>query len=173
MTTRASAFGERALSTALYVLGGALVGTMGTFVHRARFDLAGQPVWFGVVLAVVAVASLGVGIRMYLNDRWGAYCYLAGVVASVGFLAFLTPGLSAIVLGDAVGFGWLVASTLIATIVACWPEVPSRRSPRGPRATSAVAPDAGSGAPSATVVGTAPGAPGSSGAPTGEPRNPA
>ncbi|KAB1652502.1 hypothetical protein F8O01_16650 [Pseudoclavibacter chungangensis] len=148
---------ERVTTGVLYVLFGALLATIGTFAHRARFDVAGHAVWFGVVLALLCTVMLTVGVRMYLAERWSSYGFAIGLVLGVAWYSFLGAGHSVLVVADAVGYAWLIGSILIAVVVTFWPRLPARGASDGPSVAdaSAVHGAAGQGGHPASAGGAA------------------
>lgn len=137
---------------ALYFVLGVLVGVMGSFTHRARFELFGVPIWYGIVVAVLCVLAFAVGLRFTSRDRLVGIGFAVGV--SIGVVA-IAAGFdhSVVVLGDLVGTAWLALSILSPYLAALWPRIPSRR----PRATGA--PVASAADPDAPGAPDAPGRP--------------
>ncbi|PPG39546.1 hypothetical protein [Pseudoclavibacter sp. RFBA6] len=119
--------GERILGALLYALFGLIVGTVTTFLHRGRVELFDTTLWVGIVLGLACILCLGIGLRLYLVDRWMTTGFAAGVVAAVGVLGLWNPGSSVVVVGDAFGLAWLALASLIAAACAFWPQLPSRR----------------------------------------------
>ena len=118
-------FLQRVPGMLLYGLLGVLVGLMGSFTHRARFDLAGVEIWYGVVVALACATAFAVGLRRAGRDRSTGVAYAVGVVAAIGFLA---AGLSnsVVIVGDIPGLLWLGLTPLIVFGVAFWPRLPAR-----------------------------------------------
>ncbi|MGO2749027.1 MAG: hypothetical protein ACTIA6_03130 [Pseudoclavibacter sp.] len=124
--------GERILGALLYALFGLIVGTVTTFLHRGRVELFDTTLWVGIVLGLVCILCLGIGLRLYLVDRWMTTGFAVGVVVAVGGLGLWNPGSSVVVVGDAFGIAWLALASLVAAACAFWPELPSRRSGTAP-----------------------------------------
>ncbi|WP_424465011.1 hypothetical protein [Pseudoclavibacter helvolus] len=122
--------GERILGALLYALFGLIVGTVTTFLHRGRIELFDLTLWVGIVLGLACILCLGIGLRLYLVDRWMTTGYAAGVVVAVGVLGLWNPGSSVVVVGDGFGLAWLALASLIAAACAFWPELPSRHARR-------------------------------------------
>lgn len=114
---------ERLLSASVYLVVGVLVGTIGTFTHRARIELFGVTLWFGVAVALLCVACLGAGLRLYLDERWAVRGYALGVIASIVCLSLLRLGGSVLVTDDLASLVWLVGPSVAVTGIAAWPRV--------------------------------------------------
>ena len=119
--------GERILGALLYALFGLIVGTVTTFLHRGRVELFDTTLWVGIVLGLACILCLGLGLRLYLVDRWMTTGFAVGVVVAVGALGLWNPGSSVVVVGDAFGIAWLALASLVAAACAFWPELPTRR----------------------------------------------
>lgn len=115
---------ERLLSACVYFVVGVLVGTVGTFTHRARVEVFEVTLWFGVAAALLCVACLGAGLRLYLEDRWAVGGYALGVVGSIVCLSLLRLGGSVLVTDDLASLLWLVGPSVTVAGIAAWPHVP-------------------------------------------------
>ncbi|MBF4549773.1 MULTISPECIES: hypothetical protein [unclassified Pseudoclavibacter] len=120
--------GERILGALLYALFGLIVGTVTTFLHRGRVELFETTLWVGIVLGLACILCLGIGLRLYLVDRWMSTGFAVGVIVAVVGLGVWNPGSSVVVVGDVVGLAWLALASLVAAGCAFWPALPSRRS---------------------------------------------
>ena len=104
-------------------LAGALVGTLGGFKHQSGVSAttgAGFP--WGLLLSLAMVAAVLAAIRVSFVSRLYAIAAGIGVVAAVGLFALRGPGGSLVVIGNAEGIVWLIASVLIALLVAVLPS---------------------------------------------------
>lgn len=155
MTVRS--LSERLLSVAVYSVVGVLVGTIGTLTHRARIDVLGITLWQGVVIAILCVACVGIGLRMYLPERWVSYGYGAGVIGSIVCLAMLRPGGSVLVTDDLVSLAWLIVPSVVVAGVIAWPDV-RRADAREDRAEAGDGAGDGAGGAASAPAASAPAA---------------
>ena len=128
---------ERLGMFALYGVLGALVGALGSLTHRARIDVLGVTIWFGIVVAIACVLALTIGVRISSRDRGVPIAFATGfLLALVGFAVGYSH--SVVIVGDLVGLVWLVGSALIVGAGIAWPRLaPSRREYADGRAADA------------------------------------
>jgi F0F1-type ATP synthase assembly protein I len=114
---------------------GALIGAVGTVVHRST-----RP--WGLVVALLAVAAAAVAVRAW--SGWVAIIgLLIGLFAVVQVLASTGPGGDVMMpASDAYGWLWAGGAVLLPVLVAAAPrswfaETPLRRSARTPDGTPA------------------------------------
>lgn len=117
---------DRVITGISLVVGGALTGVIGTFLHRARLDVGFGAMWLGIVATLLVVILLTVGIRLYLRARVYVTCFAVGVILAVMALAMFTFGHSAIVLNDLVSMIWAAGAPLVVSLIAAWPRLPAR-----------------------------------------------
>ena len=106
---------------------GALYGAVATVGHRQELRIGDVSLPWGLVAALVGVASLLVGIRLVAGGRGAAAAAAVGIVGMVALLTLPGPGGSVLVVGDLVGTVWSVGPALIAVLVVAWPKLPSAR----------------------------------------------
>jgi hypothetical protein len=88
-----------------------VIGLLGTVVHRGSGSVGSVDVsWWGVALAIVTVAVVGVTVRAWTGLA-GLVAYGVGVVLAVQQLATTGPGGDVLVpAGQPVGFVWIAGS---------------------------------------------------------------
>ncbi len=104
------------------ILGGVVIGLMGSFTHQSV-----QP--WGAAIALSTVALYLSGLRAWGDDRGPAG---AGAIGIAGVSAILAaPGAdgSIVIPANAAGYSWSLGLVLVALIVLAWPRVqrPHRR----------------------------------------------
>lgn len=83
---------------------GVLVGALGTALHRSAPPL-------GLILGIVATASLAVAMRSFMG--WtGLFSSLVGWAVTVQFLALERKTGDILIAGDGLGYGWLLGGIL-------------------------------------------------------------
>jgi hypothetical protein len=116
---------EALAGASVAAIAGLLVGTLGTFKHRAGVSaLTGTGVPYGLVLALAMVAAVLLALRVAFGTRLYAAAAGVGVVAAVVIFGRPGPGGSQVVLPDLVGLVWWIAPVVIALLVVV---VPGRR----------------------------------------------
>ena len=106
---------------------GALYGAVATVGHRQELRIGDVSLPWGLVAALVGVASLLAGIRLVAGGRGAAAAAAVGIVGMVALLTLPGPGGSVLVVGDLVGTVWSVGPALISVLVVAWPKLPSAR----------------------------------------------
>lgn len=132
-----------------YGVFGLLAGVVTTFLHRGRVEIAGAPIWLGMIGGVVAIAALAVGLRLYLGQRLPTVAFAVGVGAAIALLTGGGAGRSIVIPGDgldAAGTIWMCLAAAAVVLPAIWPRLPQR----------AVVPSAAAGAPAVPEAGGVP-----------------
>lgn len=110
---------------ALAMLGGAVIGLMGSFTHQSL-----RP--WGTVIALATVALFLSGLRAGGDDRGPALAGAIGIGGVSALLAAPGAGGSIVIPANAAGYAWTLGLALIALIVLAWPRVQrSHRRPTG------------------------------------------
>jgi N-acetyl-1-D-myo-inositol-2-amino-2-deoxy-alpha-D-glucopyranoside deacetylase len=114
----------------LSLLGGVVVGTIGTFKHQVGISAATGTGWpVGLVLSLAMVAVVLVALRLAFPSRWFAGAAAGGVVTAVALLSLPGPsGGSTVILLNLAGIVWTIGPAVLAAVVVGWP----RRTPRAP-----------------------------------------
>jgi len=123
----------------LAVVAGGLFGAIGTVTHQD--GAAAFP--YGVVLALLLVATLLVGVRLLFGSRVVGVAAAVGLLGAVAILSLPGSGGSALIPANGPGYAWSFGPTVIAVFVLAWPRVhqrPSDKMESSPR--DVVAPDA-------------------------------
>lgn len=107
---------------------GVFAGAILTVAHQASVTVAGIPVPWGIIAAIVLAAALLAGLRLAFETRVVAGAAAVGLLAVVGLLSLASAGGSVIVPANPAGYAWTFAPVLIAIVVLGWPHV-RRRSP--------------------------------------------
>jgi hypothetical protein len=107
------------------LLGGVVVGTIGTFKHQVGVSAATGAGWpVGLVLSLAMVAVFLVALRLGFPSRWFAAAAAAGIVAAVALLSLPgASGGSTIFVQGLVGVVWSIAPAVLAAAVVGWPRL--------------------------------------------------
>lgn len=105
------------------LLVGLVIGLLGTVVHRGSGAVGPLDVsWWGVALAIVTVAVVGVTVRAWIGLA-GLLAYGVGVVVAVQVLATSGPGGDVLVPAEqAIGFVWIAGSAAGVVAAALMPR---------------------------------------------------
>ena len=120
-----------ALGVPVALLGGLVVGTIGTFKHQVGVSAATGTGWpIGLVLSLAMVLLLLVALRLAFPSRWFAGAAAVGVVGAVALLTLPgSSGGSTVILLNTVGIVWTVGPAVLAAVVVGWPRLHARASP--------------------------------------------
>lgn len=120
-----------ALGVPVALLGGLVVGTIGTFKHQVGVSAATGTGWpVGLVLSLAMVLLFLVALRLAFPSRWFAGAAAAGVVGAVALLTLPgSSGGSTVILLNTVGIVWTVGPAVLAAGVVGWPRLHARASP--------------------------------------------
>jgi N-acetyl-1-D-myo-inositol-2-amino-2-deoxy-alpha-D-glucopyranoside deacetylase len=120
-----------ALGVPVALLGGLVVGTIGTFKHQVGVSAATGAGWpIGLVLSLAMVLLFLLALRLALPSRWFAAAAAAGVVGAVALLSLPgSSGGSTVILLNTVGIVWTVAQAVLAVAVVGWPRRRARTAP--------------------------------------------
>jgi hypothetical protein len=110
------------------LLGGVVVGTIGTFKHQVGVSAATGAGWpVGLVLSLAMVAVFLVALRLGFPSRWFAAAAAAGIVAAVALLSLPgASGGSTVILLNTVGVVWTVAPAVVGAVVVALPRLGPR-----------------------------------------------
>ena len=112
----------------LSLLGGLVVGVIGTFKHQVGISAAtgtGLPV--GLVLSLAMVTVFLLALRLAFPSRWFAGAGAMGIVGAIALLTLPGPsGGSSVILLNPAGIVWTLGPAVLAAAVVGWP----RRRPR-------------------------------------------
>ena len=115
--------GAKAAALVLAGIAGAVFAGIGTVGHRVTTTVAGQPLWTGLVLSLVAVVLLGVGFRLVFGSRRVVAAAAVGALAVVVLFSFPSAGGSVLVPADDRGLLWTFGSALALGLVLAWPRL--------------------------------------------------
>ena len=108
----------------LSLLGGLVVGVIGTFKHQVGISAAtgtGLPV--GLVLSLAMVTVFLLALRLAFPSRWFAGAGAMGVVGAIALLTLPGPsGGSSVILLNVAGVVWTLAPAVLAAAVVGWPR---------------------------------------------------
>jgi N-acetyl-1-D-myo-inositol-2-amino-2-deoxy-alpha-D-glucopyranoside deacetylase len=112
----------------LAALIGVALGALLTVENQFTVNVAGQPIWVGVILAVAVVTGVLAGFRLAFETRIVPAFTAGGMIVVVGI--FSLPGSSGtpLIVSSGPGLLWELAPTVIAFVVLVWP----RSAKRGP-----------------------------------------
>ena len=125
-----SGLGTRIASCAIALLLGAFSGGLLTVAHQATADVAGMPVPWGIIAAIGLTITLLVGLRLVFGTRFVPAFAAIGMIAAVVILSLRADGEPLLAPGNPLGFVWIVAPVVIATVVLAWPRSRPRRAGR-------------------------------------------
>jgi hypothetical protein len=110
---------------ALFV--GALVGSVTTVIHQSSISVIGIDIPWGLVLSLATVAAYLLGLRLVRGERVSVIFGALGVLISVFVFSQRSTGGSVLVPDNLLGSVWVIAPTLLATIIVAWPKLPGRQ----------------------------------------------
>ena len=111
----------RVLNAALLAIAGAVTAALMTFGHQASATVAGIPLPWGLVVALIGVTAALIGVRL-LASRRATIWFGVGVVGAIIVLALPGPGGSILIPNGVAGMIWALAPSFIAILVVMWPE---------------------------------------------------
>ncbi len=117
--------GIKILISAAALLIGAAVGVVATINHQASVTVFRVPVWYGLILAVLAVTALLVGLRLVADSRWVAALAAGGILMADAVLSLPGAGGSVLVPANPAGYLWIFAPVVIGAVVLGWPRLPA------------------------------------------------
>ncbi|WP_166874261.1 DUF6113 family protein [Salinibacterium sp. ZJ450] len=98
------------------LIGGAVIGALGTAVHQAMPPL-------GISLSLVMVAAVLAGLRAVADSRVVATAGALGVLGAVALLATSGAGGSVLIPATIEGYLWTFGPAVIAFFVLAWPRL--------------------------------------------------
>ncbi|MBX3098366.1 MAG: PIG-L family deacetylase [Salinibacterium sp.] len=101
---------------------GLFAGALLTAAHQASVTIAGVPVPWGVIAALLIVVALLVGLRYVFESRVVALAAGVGVLIASGLLALQSGGSPIFVPGNVVSYLWIFGPVLLGTVVLTWPS---------------------------------------------------
>lgn len=117
---------ERILFLLASLIGGAVVGLLGTVAQQGVFYLGSFPLPWGLVLAIALVIAYVVGLRLYFESRWPSIVGLVGILVVTLVLLGETAGGSILIPANLWGTIWSGAPGIIGAIVVAWPRLKRR-----------------------------------------------
>lgn len=117
---------ERILTLVASLVGGGVVGLLGTVAQQGVFYLGSFPLPWGVVLAMGIVISFLLGLRLFFESRWPSIVGLIGVLLVSLVLMSETPGGSILIPANLWGTIWSAAPGIIGAIIVAWPRLTRR-----------------------------------------------
>ena len=106
------------IATCLIALAlGAFAGVIFTASHQASIEMAGLPVPWGIIAAIVLTSALLAGLRLVFGTRIVPGFTAAGLLLAAGILALPSPGGSILVPDSIAGYVWSLSPAIIAAIV--------------------------------------------------------
>ena len=106
---------------------GAALGALLTVYNAFTVDIAGQPIWVGVILAVVVVAAVLAGFRLAFETRVVPAFAGGAMIVVVGIFSVPVLGGTPLIASGGPGLIWELAPTVIAFVVLVWPRSGTRR----------------------------------------------
>lgn len=115
---------RQVLRVGLLTIVAAVVGVCGSFVHAATARPAGLPIPYGLVLALLGVASVLVLAQQIAAGRLGKGVVAAGWLLPVMLLSLTSPAGDIVVASDARGLGYLFGGVILVGVAV---GLPGRR----------------------------------------------
>jgi len=113
---------------------GAFAGVIFTASHQASIEMAGVPVPWGILTAIVLTSALLTGLRLVFGTRIVPGFAAGGLLLAAGILALPSPGGSILVPDSIAGYVWSLSPAIIAAIVLGVPNLrPNLRANPPPR----------------------------------------
>jgi len=107
----------------LVLVAGGVIGALMTAVHQSTAAVAGVPVAWGLVLALLASTAFVVGLRVLTSSRVIPILATVGIMGATAYLAAPTVGGSVIVPANIVGVIWTFAPAAVILVVVAWPNL--------------------------------------------------
>jgi LmbE family N-acetylglucosaminyl deacetylase len=117
----------RLVTTLVALAAGALFAVLGTTAHQTTIGIGPVDVPIGLVLALIASATLLVGLRLVVRDRLVVLAAAIGLLATVFLLSLRSTGGSVLIPQGTLGVVWTITPALVAALVIAWPRIPARR----------------------------------------------
>lgn len=111
------------LQVVLALLGGGLVGVLGTVIEQGVLYIGTFPLPWGLVLALSLVLSYLLGLRLVAESRWLAISGLVGILIVTLVLMIETAGGSVLIPANLWGTIWSAAPGIAGAIVVAWPRL--------------------------------------------------
>lgn len=109
------------VAVVLALVVGVFAGGVTTFVHRQWvLPVGAVPVPIGLLAGTAILVCVTAGFRLAFG-RPVAVGSALGTVLAIGVLALPGAGGSVVVLGDALGWAWAIAPTVLLVLVVVWP----------------------------------------------------
>ena len=109
------------------LLVGALIGSITTVIHQNFVTVAGIGIPWGLVVSLATVAAYVLGLRLVRGERTTAIFGAFGILASIFLFSQRSQGGSVLIPDNLMGSIWVIAPTLIATLIVAWPRLPERQ----------------------------------------------
>jgi N-acetyl-1-D-myo-inositol-2-amino-2-deoxy-alpha-D-glucopyranoside deacetylase len=120
---------ERILIFIASLIGGGVVGLLGTVAQQGVLSIGTFPLPWGLTLALALVVTYLIGLRLVVESRWPSVLGLIGILAVTLILLGETAGGSILIPANLWGTIWSAAPGVIGAIVVAWPRLRRRASP--------------------------------------------
>ena len=117
---------ERILTLIASLIGGGVVGLLGTVAQQGVLYIGTFPLPWGIVLALALVVSFLLGMRLFFDSRWPAILGLIGILLVSLVLMSETAGGSILIPANLWGTIWSAAPGIIGAIIVAWPRLTRR-----------------------------------------------
>jgi N-acetyl-1-D-myo-inositol-2-amino-2-deoxy-alpha-D-glucopyranoside deacetylase len=117
---------ERILIFIASLIGGGVVGLLGTVVQQGVLYIGTFPLPWGITLALALVVTYLIGLRLVVDSRWPSALGLIGILAVTLILLGETAGGSILIPANLWGTIWSAAPGVIGAIVVAWPRLRRR-----------------------------------------------
>jgi len=118
----------RVLVSVLAGVIGVALGALLTVYNQLTVTIGGQPIWAGVILAIVVVGAVLTGFRLAFETRIVPAVAAVGMIVVVAIYSIPFSSGSPLITSSGPGLLWEFAPTVIAFVVLVWPRA-SRRQP--------------------------------------------
>jgi hypothetical protein len=86
-------------------------------------EFEGFIVPYGLVVALLAIGSVLISVRLLMDDRVAGFFCAVGIVGIIAVYSFPGPGGSVLIPANIFGVMWTVVPPLLAAIVMFWPAL--------------------------------------------------
>ncbi|GAA3594530.1 hypothetical protein GCM10022198_17940 [Klugiella xanthotipulae] len=120
---RPSSLRARVFYATLTVIGGFLYGTVGSIQHTNNVIVVGVTVPWGIIVALLGCLAIVVYARLSRHGVGRAVQFMGGVIPAVALYTTQSSGGTVLILGDSLGWVWVVGCLVIGIGAVLRPRV--------------------------------------------------
>jgi hypothetical protein len=117
---------NRIAEAVIALIVGLVLGVVGTFGHRGVIGVHAANLPWGIVVALLAVACLFAGVRLYTGSRLATLAAVVGVLVPIFVFSFQGPGGSVVIVQDTLGRLWAYGPLVLAVLTLALPAPRAR-----------------------------------------------